>query len=171
MDWERVVREEGPAAWRTACRLLGNRHDAEECLQDALADAVSVSARQPVQNWRGLLQHLTAARALDRLRRRYRESAGQASDFDAVPDPHPPPSQHAEERELVEKLREALPTLPGEQAQVFVLHCVEQWSYREIGQHLSLSTGAVGMLLLRARTRLKEILAGVPGAAAGGDES
>jgi len=39
-----------------------------------------------------------------------------------------------------------------------VLHCVEGWTYQEIAGHLGLSAGAVGMLILRARERLKQSL-------------
>jgi DNA-directed RNA polymerase specialized sigma24 family protein len=39
---------------------------------------------------------------------------------------------------------------------VLVLHAVEGWTYQEIGLELSLSAGAVGMLLLRARERLRQ---------------
>jgi hypothetical protein len=35
---------------------------------------------------------------------------------------------------------------------------VEGWSYQEIAEHLEVSVGAVGMLILRARGKLKELL-------------
>lgn len=161
IDWERVVREDGAAGWRTACRLLGNRQDAQECLQDAFADAVSISRTQHVQNWRALLQKLVTARAMDCLRRRYRRRPlHQPADFAAAADPAPLPPQQAENAELLQKLRESLPALPPQQAQAFLLHCVEGWSYQEIADRFSISVGAVGMLLLRARARLKELLGG-----------
>jgi DNA-directed RNA polymerase specialized sigma24 family protein len=64
----------------------------------------------------------------------------------------------AENSELLEKLRAALPGLPPQQSQAFVLHCVEGWSYQEIAGHLGVSVGAVGMLILRARGKLKQLL-------------
>ena len=99
VDWERVVREDGPAAWRTACRLLGNRQDAQDCLQDAFADAVRLSRHEPVRNFRSLLQRIVTARAMDRLRHRYRHrpvdpTQQQAPDLQAVADAcAPDPSQ------------------------------------------------------------------------------
>ncbi|HXE51584.1 MAG TPA: RNA polymerase sigma factor, partial [Tepidisphaeraceae bacterium] len=110
-------------------------------------------------NWRALLTKLATARAIDRLRRRYRwRPFNQPADLTAAPDPAPPPEQQVENAELLSKLRESLPTLPPQPAQAFVLHCVEGWTYQEIADHLSVSTGAVGMLLLRARAKLKELL-------------
>lgn len=160
IDWEDILRQHGPVAWRTACRLLGSRVDAEDCVQDAFAAAVQVSREHPVENWRGLLQRLVTARAIDRLRRRYRRNrSSDVPDPAGLIDPMPVPAERAEAAELLEDLRRALPTLPGEQAQVFYLHCVEGWTYPEIGEVLALSPGAVGMLLMRARTALKERLA------------
>jgi RNA polymerase sigma factor (sigma-70 family) len=123
VDWERVVREDGPAAWRTACRLLGNRQDAQECVQDAFVEAIALSRRQPVKNARALLLHVVTVRAMDRLRRKYRRhSVDPPGDFQAVADDCPRPDVRAENAELLEKLRAALPALPTQQSQAFVLH-------------------------------------------------
>jgi RNA polymerase sigma-70 factor (ECF subfamily) len=160
VDWEHIVRLDGPVVWRTACRLLGSREDAEDCVQDAFVAAVQISREQLVQNWRALLQRLVAARAIDRLRRRYRQNKHSVNhDPASLIDPMPLPAEQAQTTELLEDFRLALPALPGEQSQVFYLHCVEGWSYPEIGEALSLSPGAVGMLLMRARAALKERLA------------
>ena len=157
VDWEGIVARDGPAVWRTACRVLGNRDDAAECVQDAFAAAIEIAREQTVRNWRALLQRLTTTRAIDRLRRRTRrdDRPAEAGYADAA-DPGPDPAKSAEDRELLARLRELLPTLPGDQAQVLVLHAVEGWTYQEIGLELSLSAGAVGMLLLRARERLRQ---------------
>jgi RNA polymerase sigma factor (sigma-70 family) len=159
IDWERVVREDGPAAWRTACRILGDREDAQECVQDAFAEAIELSRREPIQNCRALLLRVVTARSLDRLRRRYRRRAVELTEDCPLSDHGPQPEQHAQDAELLDRLRKALPDLPPQQSQAFVLHCVEDWSYQQIAEHLGVSVGAVGMLLLRARARLKELLA------------
>src|SRR5437588_9268828 len=63
IDWERVVRDDGPAAWRTACRILGNRQDAQECVQDAFAEAIELSRREAIGNCRALLLRVVTARS------------------------------------------------------------------------------------------------------------
>ena len=68
----------GAAVWRTAYRLLGNRADADECFQEAFLAALEVSRREPVRDWGALLRRLAAARALDRLRRRYRHGGDRS---------------------------------------------------------------------------------------------
>ena len=48
--------------------------------------------------------------------------------------------------------------MPPNQAEAFCLHHLEEWSYREIAGHLAISVDAVGVLLHRARKRLRERL-------------
>jgi DNA-directed RNA polymerase specialized sigma24 family protein len=41
---------------------------------------------------------------------------------------------------------------------VFTLFCLEGWTYQEISEHLDASIDAVGVMLHRARGRLKVLL-------------
>ncbi len=160
LDWDEIVRRDGPAVWRTAYRLLNNSADADECFQEVFVAALEVSRRQQVANWRALLQRLAAARAVDRLRERYRRrSREQTTDWNTLAGDEPSPSQGAEAAELAQHLRDALAQIPAQQAEVFSLHGLEGWSYQEIAERLSLSINTVGVLLHRARKRLRELLA------------
>src|SRR4051812_17758488 len=139
-DWREILSRDGRAVWQTACRLLGNRADADECFQEAFLAALEFSRRKDVQNWRALLQRLVTARALDRLRRRRRQAARQqAADWDSLPGHAPTPLQSAEDAELSERLRTALGRLPSKQAEAFFLHCLEGWSYQEVAEQLAVS--------------------------------
>ncbi len=162
-DWPGIIERDGAAVWRTAYRLLGNRADADECFQEAFLAALEVSRREPVRDWGALLRRLAASRAIDRLRRRYRHgNSPPVADWDALPGPSPLPSQGIEDAELTESLRAALASLPPKQAEAFCLHHLEEWSYREIAGHLAISVDAVGVLLHRARKRLRELLESSP---------
>lgn len=159
-DWQEILSRDGPAVWRTAYRLLGNLADADECFQEAFLDAWKVSRRVEALHWRGLLQRLVAARAVDRLRRnRRRGDSDRVADWGAVRDSGPSPLQSAEDAELAERLRVALAQVPPKQAEVFCLHSLEGWNYQEIARHLAMSTDAVGVLLHRSRKRLRQLLA------------
>jgi len=168
IDWETILRHDGPAVWRTAWRVLGSRTDADECFQETFVAALEY-ARRPgsvVHNWRALLQRIATGRAIDRLRRR----VSQRNREGALPDDHPsssrPPHEHMESAELSAALRRALARLPQGQAEVFCLFHIEGWSYREIAESLSVSTDLVGVWLQRAKHRLRELLAHVDPAAA-----
>ncbi|WP_406698199.1 sigma-70 family RNA polymerase sigma factor [Singulisphaera sp. Ch08] len=158
-DWQEILGRDGPAVWRTAYRLLGNSADADECFQEAFLDALKLSRRVEVRCWRGLLQRMVAARAVDRLRRNRRQGDSQRmADWNAVRDSGPSPLQAAENAELTESLRAALAQVAPKQAEVFCLYGLEGWSYQEIARHLTMSTDAVGVLLHRARKRLRQLL-------------
>jgi RNA polymerase sigma-70 factor (ECF subfamily) len=158
-DWRAIIERDGPAVWRTAYRLLGNHADADECFQEAFVAALEVSRREEVRNWRGLLVHLAAVRAVDWLRRRHRHGRHEpVRDRDRVLSPEPSPPQGALDAEVCEALRAALASLPPTQAEVFCLRCLEGFSYHEIARRLTISIVSVGVLLHRARKRLREQL-------------
>jgi len=160
IDWEGIVSRDGPAVWRTAYRLLGNRADADECFQETFVAALSFSKRAAVNSWPALLHRLATARAVDRLRQRQRRFRfEQTTEFEMTSGTEPQPSQNAEAGELSVALREALSHLPERQAEVFCLHALEGWSHDAIARQMEVSTEAIAVLLHRARARLKELLA------------
>ena len=160
VDWDLIVSREGPAVWRTLYRLLGDRADAEDCFQETFLAALSVWKREAVLNPRAMLNRLATARALDRLRQRYRHNARQNGrvDPDDVSSRDAMPEQLAEASELSERLRKAISTLPEKQAQAFCLFYLEGWDYQQIAGHQEGTVNAVGVLLHRARHRLRELL-------------
>ena len=44
VDWDGIIDREGPAVWRTVCRLLTHRADAEECFQETFLAALEASS-------------------------------------------------------------------------------------------------------------------------------
>jgi RNA polymerase sigma-70 factor (ECF subfamily) len=162
VDWDAIVSRDGPTVWRTVYRIVGNRADAEDCFQETFLSALAFEQHQEqIHNPRALLQRLATARALDRLRRRYRrtrhENAAASREEPSATDSNP--DQAAEASELSEKIRLALSTLPPKQAQAFCLFNFDGWDYSRIARHLDLSVGGVGTLLHRARQRLQILLA------------
>ena len=161
VDWDGIIDREGPAVWRTVRRLLTHRADAEECFQETFLAALELWRRAPVRSPRALLQRVATARAIDRLRQRYRETSRHPVErsTDAT-DPAPSPPDRAATAELAEAVRAALANLPAQQADVFCLHCLEGHSYREVADALGVSIDAVGVLLHRARAKLRAALDG-----------
>jgi RNA polymerase sigma-70 factor, ECF subfamily len=157
-DWQEILSRKGPPAWRAAYRITGNRADADECLQEAFLGAFEFARRARVRHWGSLLRRLATARAVDRLRERYRGPAGHVADWDSLPAPDAPASRSLEDAELAERLRSALGRISPRQAEVFCLHCLEEFSYEEISQQLAVSVAAVGVHLHRARERLRKLL-------------
>lgn len=158
-DWEDVVEQHGPLVWRTAWRLLGNDADASDCFQKVFLDAVRITRRQPVRQWPALLSRMATARSLDLLRERYRRQsrsqplAGVAEEIsdESVSTP-------TDTAELSDHLRRALTQLPQQQAEVVCLRGIDEMTYEEIAERLDIKVSYVGVLLNRARKRLKQLL-------------
>jgi RNA polymerase sigma-70 factor (ECF subfamily) len=147
--------------WQVAYRLVGNHADAADCVQDAFLQALELSRRQAVTSWGGLLRRLATIQSLRRLRCRYREvpwTQALSADCPAL-SAEPGPVERAEATELAQDLRKALTNLSEQEAAVFCLRCLDDLSYKEIADQLQLEVNAVGVLLHRARARLRELLA------------
>jgi RNA polymerase sigma-70 factor, ECF subfamily len=162
-DWEIIVEQYGGLVWATVCRLLGNCEDASDCFQETFLEAVKISRKEPVRDWTALLRHLATVRAIDflRVRCRQRSHVAPVSNPEVMISREASPVQEAEASELAERLRVALANLSQDQASVFCLSCLDKLSYQEIGERLDMTANSVGVLLHRARQRLRELLAPV----------
>jgi RNA polymerase sigma-70 factor (ECF subfamily) len=159
IDWDDLMRREGSAVWRTAYHVLRNKADADECFQETFLAALELSNRQPVGNWPALLQRLAASRAIDRLRKRLRRSRHEEiTDFAQTEGDAHDPSQRAEAMELAGALRWALAQLSRQQAEVFCLHELGDWSSQQIADQLGITANSVGVILHRARQKLQQLL-------------
>src|SRR5262249_34364034 len=107
---------------------------------------------------------LATRRAIDRLRQRRRTGP-----MDGIPEPAArldDPLSALYLTELLAQVRAALVELPGSQAEVFWLSCIEEMPHQQISDRLHASPGEVRVLLHRARTHLRAVLdrgASIPG--------
>ncbi len=157
IDWPAVVKQHSPIVWQTVYRLLGNHADASDCYQETFTCVLTLSRRQEIKNWPAILKRIATARAIDRLRRRIRHQnkINDLEDWAALASPKPGPVRLTENLELGNQLRQALARLPADQSQVFCLKFLEDMTYEEIAGHLGLDANTVGVLLHRARSKLK----------------
>jgi len=167
-NWRTIVANHGPVVWRTLWRLLANRADVEECFQETFLAAWKLSRRETVECWPAVLCRLATARAMDRLRKRYRRGGRRHDSVDGegpagrrlaeATSTEAGPVEHAVAAELSERLRQALSKLPEKQAEVFYLHALCGWTHRELGERMDMTENAVGVTIHRARQRLRALL-------------
>jgi RNA polymerase sigma-70 factor (ECF subfamily) len=158
IDWQTIIEKYGPAVWQTSYRLLGNRADAADCFQETFVCALEFSRRQPIRNFSALLMRLATTRAIDQLRKRFHRSGHNvaSADWVAVPSTNPGPVQTAQQQELIDRLRESLIKLPPAEAQIFCMRYLNDMSYRQIAKELGIKTNTAGVLLHRARAKLRK---------------
>jgi RNA polymerase sigma-70 factor, ECF subfamily len=159
-DWDGIVAKYGPVAWSTALRMVSNREDAADVVQEAFVAAVRMSRRQEIRNWRALMIRLATVRAIDRLRSRGREKDRRTSGVDLCghADENCDPTLAPEQAELAARLKMSLVELPPRQAKAFALRYLSDLSYREIAEEMGMEAGHVGALLHRARAKLRDLV-------------
>lgn len=152
-DWEQVVKDSARVVYRVALRILGNEHDAEDVAQDVFCEAMKLPGSTKVTDWPGMLRRMATLRAIDRLRRRR-----PTQTVDDLFESDVNPSHFAEQRELADRLRQAIARLPKQQAAVFSLAYLESLPRIEIAACLNISPTAVSTALYKAREKLKSLL-------------
>lgn len=154
LAFEALVHRHQERSFRVALRMLGNRPDAEEAVQDAFLRAwrglPGFSARSRFSTW---LYRITVNCCLTALESR-RPPAGELSGAEAAPGPGP--AEAAQAREGVQELTAAIGRLTAQQRAPLVLRELEGLSYEEIGEVLQLTPAAVKGRLHRARVELVE---------------
>ena len=148
--------EHSDDVWRTAYRLLDDTEDARECFQQTFLDALRIDPTT-VRSWRAVLCRIATRRAMDLLRRRYRDQ-GSIHRLETEPLKEDPPEADLLFQELRQTVRETLATLSPNQAEAFWLRHIEQLSPQEIGRELGIETGHVRVLVHRAVTHLRRSL-------------
>jgi RNA polymerase sigma-70 factor, ECF subfamily len=157
--WSKIVADNGDAVWRTVYRILGHDADAHDCYQETFLAAVRVGSANPPRDWSRFLVSVATRRAIDRLRQRIR-SRSRLESLQAVGDvaARASPASESDAGELLDQIRQALIQVPQAQAEAFWLASVESLSHAEIAQQLEIDVNYVGVLVHRARSRLKQLL-------------
>lgn len=160
-EWDKVHERYGSLVWATVYRILGDHARALDCCQDVFAEVLDRSQARQVRDWAAFLKWLATRRAIDCLRRHRAENGRfeHGGDIGEVSALALPPDARANLRELEARVKRELTRLPPQQAEAFWLLSVEQMSYGEIGEQLGVEANHVGVLVHRARQRLRELLA------------
>jgi RNA polymerase sigma-70 factor, ECF subfamily len=153
-----VVAAHADAVWRTAFRLLNNREDALDCYQQTFLDAMRLDDGA-VRSWHSALCCIATRRAMDQLRRRYREQQVITRSDIELPT-NAPPDQQALNEELLQQVRQALTMLPPQQAEAFWLRHFEQMSPMEVAKQMDIQPEHERVLVHRAADQLRRLLSG-----------
>ena len=154
-EFNHMVADYGAALYRMAYRMMGDRHEAEDVVQDTFRSAwKSRRLFTPGRGHRAWLAAILRRRAADRWRKR------------------PPPVLHSTETraelglppedplrdEYSDEMQRALNQLPHELRETLLLVVVAELTHREAAELLDIPLGTVLSRVSRARTRLREYL-------------
>lgn len=154
-DFNALVRDHGSALYRIAYRMVGDRHEAEDLVQEAFRSAWK--SRKNFEAGRGdraWLASILRRRVIDRWRKRPPPSVlpsdspleiGVEAD-DPLADDYSDEMQHS------------LARLPGELRETLLLVVVGELTHQEVADMMDIPLGTVLSRVSRARKRLREYL-------------
>ncbi|MBA3418254.1 MAG: sigma-70 family RNA polymerase sigma factor [Geodermatophilaceae bacterium] len=155
--FEHLVRRHRVPVYRTALRLTGDAHTADDVTQDAFIAAwKSLQLFQAESSFATWLYRIVVNRA----RNTYRSRRDVPVEEVPVDGYHPGADTEAIAREGTDRVMSAIVELPFEQRAAFVLRLFEELPYEEIAQILSITPDAVRGRLHRARHQLAKTLGG-----------
>ncbi len=157
--FEALVRRHLPAALIVAQGVLLDRAEADDVCQDAFIAALrQLDTLAEPHRFGAWLLRIVRNRALSTLRKqRVRSAEPLEWALNAASDSNP--ARDADRAALRDRLSAALQTLPEHQRQIVLLHDLEEWKHREIGELLGMPEGTVRHHLFLARRALRERLA------------
>ncbi len=172
LAFEQLLAQHGAMLYRVAVRLMGQREEAEEVVQETLLTVYekihTFSEKAALSTW---LYRIVVNTALMRLRSKARAhetpmepngptfTAGGEMGRE-VPEWNLSPEDALLRQETLAVLRQGVDRLPEPYRAVYVLAEIEGLPHQEIATMLELSVGAVKVRLHRARLFLREALAG-----------
>lgn len=147
-----------------AQNILGNKEDAEECVNDTYLNTWNSLPPHRPSVLSAYLGKITRNLAFDRYRSRHAEKRGKGemsfvldelaecvSGTDSVED-------EVGRRELIRAINDFLATLPKEKCSIFLLRYWYVQPIAEIAKKYGMITGNVSVILSRIRVKLKEYL-------------
>jgi RNA polymerase sigma-70 factor (ECF subfamily) len=166
-----LVERHSHSVFRLAYRMTGNRHDAEEVVQEAFLRGYQklsqFAARSNFGTW---VYRIAANYAIDRMRQKQKEdsrraaprtteSDGMESDpLDNVRDEAPTPERLTQSLELRKQMEQALAALSDAERTAFVMRHWEGCGIEEIAEVLKSSSNATKNTVFRAVQKLRHAL-------------
>jgi RNA polymerase sigma-70 factor (ECF subfamily) len=157
--FESLVRRHSPVMLRLATRLLGDRTEAEDAVQDSF-----VSAWRKLPEFRGesafrtWIYRIVTNRCLNALRARRPAAHLDSVPEQAAPEHQSSPVRAAEAHAAVEALSAAMVGLSAEQRVCWVLRELDGLEYETIAEMVGISQQAVRGRVFRARRYLTEAM-------------
>ena len=169
--WGDLYREYAPAIFRFCRRAMPTHEDAEDATMEIFMKLRDkLSQFDHTRSFSAWLYKVAANHCWDMLRRRKGRQNKETEDVDNVPLEHPDPNQLERliEERSNEEVRKALGKLGVRARMALVMRYYSDMSYDEIADALGVRRAFVGVVLLRARHELRQVLGENSAVAVGG---
>ena len=152
-EFNTLVDDHGPTLYRMAYRLVGDRHEAEDVVQDTYRSAWNSRERyESGRSGRAWLVAILRRRVVDRWRRRPPPSvAAPGASLEVTVDAEDPLAN-----DLTDEMQHALGQLPRDLRETLLLVVVAELTHQQAADLLEIPLGTVLSRVSRARRRLRE---------------
>ena len=135
---------------------VGSGEEASDLVQDAFARLLGAASLGRLREPEAFLNRIVRNLLIDRSRRL--ANRGAHVPIDEATDPAVPPSQseRLELEQMRERYRDIVASLPPRMREVFVLHRVEELSYKEIAAQLDIGVRTVEWHIAEAIVRISK---------------
>jgi RNA polymerase sigma-70 factor (ECF subfamily) len=159
-DLDDAFRAHGPWLFHFLRRKAGPE-EAPDLVQEVFARAAGSEQRHSLANPGGFLRRIAQNLLIDRARRQRRNPALFFS-FQEESDAASPPQQewNMEADDLLRLYEEAVDAMPPKTRRVFLMHRVDELSYREIHECLGISIATVEYHMMRALGFIAKVVDG-----------
>ena len=168
-----IVTDFQAQAYNVACRILYDRHLAEDAVQESLTSAYRSFGQFRGDNLRGWLMRIVTNNCRDMLRASRSlpsvpiDPVAADSELEdgslaaaILPSREESPEEFAERSELRRTIKAGLAALPEERKMAIMLVDVEGFSYEEAATALDCSVGTIKSRISRGRRELRDFLRG-----------
>lgn len=154
-EFNRLVTDHGAALYRIAYRMMGDRHEAEDLVQDTYRSAwKSRELFVPGRGERAWLAAILRRRAIDHWRRPQPVPTfpdGFSQEIGLAP-------EDPLKNDYTDEMQRALALLPGDLRETLLLVVVGELTHQEVADLQGIPLGTVLSRVSRARRRLREYL-------------
>lgn len=153
-DFEIILRKENKKIFNYLLKILRNREDAEDVLQETF---LAFYRKMNVINEAALLSYLYRTahnKALNLIKKQKRRELSSYSEMDYLPEEQ----NKREEPDRTDLVRRAFNRLAAKYAILLEMQYYRKMSYKEIAAAMDISESAVDSRLVRAKKKLKKII-------------
>ena len=159
--WGELYRQYAPPIFRFCRRAMPTREDAEDATMDIFIKVrQKLSQYDSSRSFSAWLYTVAANHCWDLLRRRKGRQDLETGEIENMPLEHPDPGQLEQliEKRTSQEVRRALDQLPARARMALVLRYYADMSYDDVAATLGVRRAFVGVVLLRARHQLRDVL-------------
>ena len=141
--------------YNIAYKYMGNTEDAKDTAQDSLIKIyLNIKHCHSYDTFKAWAAKITVNTALDALRKRVRKDVEVLEEYNAPETDGP--EQKLIQNESIQRVKEAINSLPEEHRTLVILRDLEGFSYDELAKITGVALGTVKSRLSRARLALRE---------------